>query len=48
MEFLPDFDEDRVYDGDLKKLFQWYNLLVDKNVIVKPKESKKKASTEEE
>lgn len=43
MEFLPDFDEDRVYDGDLKKLFQWYNLLVDKNIIVQPKEEKKQA-----
>ena len=45
VEFLPDYDEDRVYDGDLKKLFQWYNLLVDKNIIVKPKaEPKKKAA----
>ena len=26
-EILPDFDEDRVYKSDLKKLFQWYNLL---------------------
>ena len=40
MEFLPDFDEDRVYDADLKKLFQWYNLLVDKNIIEKPKVEK--------
>lgn len=26
-EVLPKFDEDRVYPSDLKKLFQWYNLL---------------------
>ncbi len=26
-EVLPDYDRDRVYDSDLKKLFQWYNLL---------------------
>lgn len=26
---LPDFDEDRVHDSDIKKLFQWYNILVD-------------------
>ena len=46
VEFLPDYDEDRVYDGDLKKLFQWYNLLVDKKIIVKPKaETKKKTAT---
>jgi len=37
-EFLPDYDEDRVYDGDLKKLFQWYNILVKENIIVKPEE----------
>lgn len=35
-QFLPEFDEDRVFDGDLKKLFQWYNLLVDKAIITKP------------
>lgn len=50
-EFLPEFDEDRVFDGDLKKLFQWYNLLVDKAVIIKPEVSSKKeietASVEE-
>ena len=31
--FLPDYDEDRVHDSDLKKLFQWYNILVDQGVI---------------
>lgn len=24
---LPDYDEDRVYPGDIKKVVQWYNLL---------------------
>lgn len=27
-EILPDFDEDRVHDSDIRKLFSWYNLLV--------------------
>lgn len=27
-EILPDFDEDRVKDSDIKKLFTWYNILV--------------------
>lgn len=27
-EILPDFDRDRVYTTDMKKVFQWYNLLV--------------------
>lgn len=26
-EILPDYDKDRVYKSDLKKLFQWYNIL---------------------
>ncbi len=25
---IPDFDKERVYDNDIKKLFTWYNLLV--------------------
>ena len=27
-EILPDFDRDRVYPSDIKKLFTWYNTLV--------------------
>jgi len=26
-EVLPDYDEDRVYVSDIKKIVQWYNLL---------------------
>lgn len=26
-EVLPDYDEDRVYVSDIKKIIQWYNLL---------------------
>lgn len=26
---IPDFDKDRVYDNDIKKLFTWYNILLD-------------------
>lgn len=25
---LPDYDRDRVHDSDIKKLIQWYNILV--------------------
>lgn len=28
-EILPDFDQDRVYNSDIKKLMQWYNLLIE-------------------
>lgn len=27
-EILPGFDEDRVYTNDIKKVFNWYNLLI--------------------
>ncbi|KXB37094.1 hypothetical protein HMPREF1870_02401 [Bacteroidales bacterium KA00344] len=27
-EVLPNYDQDRVYDSDIKKLLQWYNILV--------------------
>ena len=27
-EILPDYDEERVYVSNIKKVFQWYNLLV--------------------
>lgn len=27
-EYLVDFDRERVHDSDIKKLFSWYNLLV--------------------
>lgn len=28
-EILPDFDRDRVYPTDIKKIIQWYNLLIE-------------------
>jgi hypothetical protein len=27
-EILPEYDEDRVYTSNIKKVIQWYNLLV--------------------
>ncbi len=30
---LPEFDRDRVYVSDMKKLFTWYNLLQENNSI---------------
>lgn len=31
-EVLPDYDRDRVYPADMKKLVQWYNILVDNGI----------------
>ena len=32
-EVLPDYDEDRVYVSDIKKVVQWYNLLQTHNLL---------------
>jgi hypothetical protein len=31
-EVLPDYDEDRVYASDIKKVIQWYNILHDQGI----------------
>ena len=38
VDILPNYDDERVYPSDIKKLFQWYNLLFKAGVI---KEEKK-------
>lgn len=39
-EILPEYDEDRVYKSDIKKIFQWYNILVNAEItdFSKPEE----------
>lgn len=32
-EILPEFDEDRVYTSDIKKILNWYNLLQPKGYV---------------
>ena len=46
-EVLPDYDENRVYKSDLKKLFQWYNIL-HKNNMLESSEEEEKSNEEEE
>ncbi len=43
---MPDYDEDRVYSSDIKKVLQWYNLLV-KNGMADFSESKEEAKEED-
>ena len=31
-EVLPDYDRDRVYPSDIRKLISWYNLLINNNI----------------
>lgn len=32
-EILPDYDEDKVYASDIKKIILWYNLLQEKDLL---------------
>lgn len=41
-EILPDYDEERVYISDIKKVFQWYNALHSAGLVQLPKEEKTK------
>ena len=42
-EILTDYDEERVYISDIKKVIQWYNALQKASLIKLPKEKKKVA-----
>lgn len=33
LEVMPDYDQDAVYPSDMKKVFVWYQLLMDKNLL---------------
>ncbi|CAM4040027.1 DUF5606 domain-containing protein [Flavobacterium weaverense] len=33
-EILPDYDEERVYPSDIKKVLNWYNMLQAKGLVV--------------
>lgn len=46
-EVLPDYDEDRVYASDMKKVIQWYNILQSKG-ITDFSEAEEKVTDEEE
>ncbi len=58
LEILPNFDQERVYASDIKKIFQWYNLLLKAGALVleeakeeaeeAPKGKKAKASTKKD
>lgn len=40
---LPNYDQDRVYTSDIKKVFQWFNLLMDKGLLEDEEEEKTEA-----
>lgn len=48
-EILPDYDEDRVYISDIKKVIQWYNLLQEHKLLdLEDSGDKKEKSKDEE
>ncbi|UUC45251.1 DUF5606 family protein [Flavobacterium cerinum] len=49
-EVLPDFDEDRVYASDIKKVLNWYNMLQAKGLVSKeaPAEAEAQETATEE
>ena len=53
LEVLPNYDEERVYPSDIKKLFQWYNMIQEAGMLELVEEEKgaeqiKNASSDEE
>lgn len=46
--YVPDFDKERVHDSDIKKLFTWYDLLLDNGYtkFAEPEESSDKKEEE--
>ena len=47
-EVFQEYDEDRVYASDIKKIIQWYNLLLNSNELkFKLPKEKKSSNTEE-
>nr|WP_321237394.1 DUF5606 domain-containing protein [uncultured Psychroserpens sp.] len=47
-EILPDYDEDRVYASDIKKIVQWYNLLQKHDMLDALEEGVEVTADEEE
>jgi len=52
-DILPNYDEDRVYPSDIKKIIQWYNILIDKDItdfseVIEDAKETVEASSEEE
>ena len=45
-EILPEYDEERVYFSDIKKVIQWYNLMNDTGLITLEKKEKKEKKTD--
>jgi len=47
-EILADYDEDRVYPSDIKKVLNWYNILQSKGLVSKEEPNKEEEARVEE
>jgi hypothetical protein len=46
LEMIPEFDQDRVYVSDIKKIVNWYNTLLEKDLLDFTEETKEPGETE--
>lgn len=44
-EIVPDYDREKVYTSDIKKLLNWYNILLSQNMIDLEEDKKDEAET---
>jgi len=42
-KFLPNYDQERVYNSDIKKLVQWYNILHKEGLLKEEKKTEKES-----
>jgi len=47
LEILPEYDQDRVYPSDIKKIINWYNILQAKGLVSKEADVKEDVVKEE-
>ncbi|MFO7850885.1 MAG: DUF5606 domain-containing protein [Bacteroidota bacterium] len=47
-ELMPDYDRQRVYVSDIKKIIHWYNILHSLNMLEKEEEKEEKEEEKEE
>jgi hypothetical protein len=47
-EIVPEYDKERVYASDIKKVINWYNLLQEKSMLDFTEEEKKEETVKEE
>lgn len=47
-DIFQDYDEDRVYPSDIKKIIQWYNILIDNKLLTVEREPEQTSAEKED